>query len=510
MGHDLSYGEFNQHANDFASFLQNELGLQKGDRLAIMLPNLSQMPIVLLGALKIGVICVNTNPLYTPREMKHQFADSGVKAIVILDLLVDKLESILPETQIEQVIVTSIGDFLPKWKSFALTMLLKLKKMIPNHNLKAHKLTDCLQKGAGQTYKKPSIQGDDLAILQYTGGTTGIAKGAMLTQKNVLANVFQVQEWAKEIVIKGEENILTALPLYHIFALSVNFLSFLTLGSRMILVPKPIPIKNLVKVFKNYRITIMTGVNTLFNALINDEKFRELAPKDLKVVIAGAAALQKSVAKEFYRITKTNITEGYGLTEASPVTHCNPLGTSSVVGSIGLPFPGTEAKVVDENGQDMPTGEVGELIIRGPQVMKGYWNRPEETANTLRNGWLWTGDMAKMDEKGFFFIVDRKKDMISVSGFNVYPNEIEAVIASHPKVLEAGVIGVEDEKSGETAKAFIVKKDQDLNAEEIKAYCRQNLTAYKIPRYFEFVEQLPKSNIGKILRRELKNPPIAS
>jgi len=504
MGQDISFRKFQELANAFASFLHNEIGLEKGDRIVIMLPNIMQMPIAMYGALKLGIICVNTNPLYTPREMKHQFKDSGAKAIVICDLFLDKLEEIIQQTDIEHVIVTSLGDHLPFLKAKIIGQVLRLKKMIPKHGLKTLRYLDALQLGSQASYQRPTINSEDLAALQYTGGTTGVAKGAMLTQRNILANVLQVQEWSKPYILRGEETILTALPLYHIFSLSVNFLTFLTLGNRMILVPKPVPIKNTVNIFKKYRITVMTGVNTLFNALNNDKEFQKLATRDLKFVIAGATSLQTSVERSFFKITRTNITEGYGLTEASPVTHCNLLDSGNTVGSIGLPLPSTEARVVNEDGQDLKPGEVGELIIRGPQVMKGYWQQEEETAKTIRDGWLWTGDMARMDAEGYFFIVDRKKDMILVSGFNVYPNEIESVLASHPKVMEAGVVGIEDKKSGEAVKAYIVKKDSNLTEEEILAYCKKNLAAYKQPRLIEFTEALPKTNIGKILRRELK------
>ncbi|MFW7379788.1 MAG: AMP-binding protein [Oligoflexus sp.] len=504
MGKDISFAEFQAFGNSFASFLQNEIGLEKGERIAIMLPNLMQMPIAMYGAFKLGLVCVNTNPLYTPREMKHQFKDSGAKAVVILDLFLDKLEEIIQDTDIQHVIVASLGDHLPSLKGKLITTVLKLKKMIPKHSLRVIRYRDALKLGSEGTYRRPEMSSEDLAALQYTGGTTGVAKGAMLTQKNILANVMQVQAWSKPYILRGEETILTALPLYHIFSLSVNFLTFLTLGNRMILVPKPVPIVNLVKIFKQYRITVMTGVNTLFNALNHDKDFQKMAIRDLKFVVAGATALQPSVERQFFKITRTNITEGYGLTEASPVTHCNLVDGGTVVGSIGLPLPSTEARIVNDEGVDVEPGEVGELIIRGPQVMKGYWNKDEETAKTLRDGWLWTGDMARMDEKGYFYIVDRKKDMILVSGFNVYPNEIEAVLASHPKVVEAGVVGVTDEKSGEAVKAYIVKKDESLTETEIMEFCRKNLTAYKCPKHIEFTDTLPKTNIGKILRRELK------
>ena len=505
LGADLQFKQYERLASEFASYLQNELGVKKGDRVAIMLPNVIQFPIALFAAMKIGAVCVNTNPLYTAREMKHQFKDSGATTLLIMDLFLDKLEEIIGDTDIKNVVVTGIGDQLPTWKGLLIKTILKVKGMIPNHNLKVVPFKEAISIGANQTYQAPSFHLDDIAILQYTGGTTGVSKGAMLTQRNLLANILQIQEWSKPYVVKGDEVILTALPLYHIFALSVNFLSFLTLGGRMILLPKPIPIKNTVKAFKKYKITGMTGVNTLYNALNNDEEFKKLAPRDLKVALAGGMALQSSVAKEFQNITGTTVIEGFGLTEASPVTHCNILHRSPPDGTIGLPLPSTDAKVLDESGKEVAIGEVGELCVRGPQVMKGYWQRPDETAKTIKDGWLWTGDMAKRDAEGFFYIVDRKKDMIIVSGFNVYPNEIEDVLASHPKVLEAAVVGIASESSGEAVKAFVVKKDDSLTEAELIEFCKKNLTGYKRPRTFVFKDELPKTNVGKILRRELRD-----
>lgn len=504
LGTTMTYGELALSVSRFASFLQNNLGIKKGDRIAVMLPNTLQFLVAELAALKIGAICVNTNPLYTPREMKHQFVDSGAKVIVILDLFTDKLEEIVKDTQIEQIIVTSMGDQFPIWKGFFVSTVMHLKGLIPKHHLKVTSFREALSKGDPKKLSLPEMSLDDLAILQYTGGTTGVSKGAMLTQKNVLANMLQIQAVTKDVLEQGTEVVLTALPLYHIFALTVNFLAFFADGQHMILVPKPIPIENTIALFRKYRITVMTGVNTLFNSLNNSKAFQALAPRTLKVVVAGGMALQESVNRAFQTITGTKITEGFGLTEASPVTHVNPLSPNNPVGSIGIPLPSTFAKVVGDDGRDLLPGETGELVVKGPQVMKGYWKREEETAKAIRDGWLWTGDMARMNEDGFFFIVDRKKDMVLVSGFNVYPTEVEEVLASHPKVLEAAVIGVPDKTSGEAVKAFIVAKDKNLTVEEIRAHCKENLTGYKIPRHFEFRDQLPKSNIGKILRRELR------
>ncbi len=504
MGQSLSFKEFDQKANDFAGFLQNDARLGKGDRIAIMLPNIIQFPIALLAATKIGAICVNTNPLYTPREMKHQFKDSGAKVLVILNFFVDKLEEIIKDTDIETVIVTSIGDQFGLLKGLIVDTVLQFKGEVPKHNLKVHTFKEALAVGRRKAIVRPKVTLDDLAILQYTGGTTGPSKGAMLTHRNVIANVKQIQAWASPYVNEGEEVILTALPLYHIFALTVNFLAFLTLGGEMILVPKPVPIQNTVDLFKKYRITVMTGINTLYNAFNNNADFKANPPKTLKFALAGGMALQPSVGEEFKRITGTRIVEGYGLTEASPVTHCNPIHLNIPFGSIGVPLPSTDAEIRDDNGRPLGVGEVGELVIKGPQVMKGYWQRDDETKNSIRDGWLFTGDMAKMDEKGLFYIVDRKKDMVLVSGFNVYPNEIESVLASHPKVLEVAVIGIPDAHSGEAVKAFIVKKDESLTEEELRRFSEKEFTGYKRPRHYEFRKELPKSNVGKILRRELR------
>ncbi|MBC7532169.1 MAG: AMP-binding protein [Oligoflexus sp.] len=504
MGTSVTFRQFDRMANDFAAFLQNDVKLAKGERIAIMLPNIIQFPITLLAATKIGAVCVNTNPLYTPREMKHQFADSSAKVLVILNFFVDKLEEIIKDTQIETVIVTSIGDQMPSWKGLLIDTVLKVKGQVPKHNLNVTNFKSALSSGSGKAYTKPIIKLDDIAILQYTGGTTGLSKGAMLTHKNIIANMKQIQAWASPYVTEGDEVVLTALPLYHIFALSVNFLGFLTLGGEMILVPKPVPIENTVKLFSKYKITVMTGINTLYNAMNNNAEFKANPPKHLKFAVAGGMALQATVGEEFERLTGTRVVEGYGLTEASPVTHCNPVHLKIPYGSIGVPVPSTLAEIRDDDGKIMAQGEVGELVVKGPQVMLGYWKNEKETAASIRDGWLFTGDMAKMDEKGLFYIVDRKKDMVLVSGFNVYPNEVESVIVSHPKVLEVAVIGVSDEKSGEAVKAFVVKKDESLTEADLRKFCAKELTGYKRPKHYAFVKELPKSNVGKILRKDLR------
>ncbi|MEY4630612.1 MAG: hypothetical protein RIQ81_732 [Pseudomonadota bacterium] len=511
MGATLTYKQLDRLANRFASFLQNKLGLKKGDRLAIMMPNVLQFPIVFLAAQKIGVVCVNTNPLYTPREMRHQFSDSGVKAIVIMDLFLDKLEEIIKETDIKHVVSTNVADQLPVWKGLVVKAGMHFKKMIPQHNLRnVIPFRSALSSGEERKLVKPDLAIDDIALLQYTGGTTGVSKGAMLTHRNILANMQQIRHAAWGEIDEGSETVLTALPLYHIFALTVNFLSFLAMGEHLILVPKPVPIANTVEIFKKYKITVMTGVNTLYNSLCNDKEFKAMGVRTIKFALAGGMALQESVAQAWQLITGNRIVEGFGLTEASPVTHVNPLSQPPRKGSIGVPVLGTDAIVADENGVALPVGERGELLIRGPQVMAGYWQRPDETAKTVKGDWLWTGDIARVDEDGYFFIVDRKKDMILVSGFNVYPNEIEDVIAMHPKVLEAAVIGLPDNTSGESVRAYVVPKDASLTVDELRDWCRDQLTGYKRPRSFEIRQVLPKSNVGKILRRELRDEALSS
>jgi len=509
MGTDLSYRQLERLASQFAAYLQHDVGIQKGDRVAIMLPNIMQFPIAFYAAQKIGAVCVNTNPLYTPREMRHQFKDSGAKAIIIIDLFMHNLEQIIADTDIKTVIVTSVADQLPLLKGLVVRAAMKAKKMVPAYKIPATTFRQAMKRGARHTLERPALGLDDLAILQYTGGTTGVSKGAMLLQRNILANIAQIQNIAKVRIIDGEETVITALPLYHIFALSVNFLAFICMGGRMVLVPKPIPIGNVIKIFKKYPITVMTGVNTLFNALANNKDFQAHPPRGLKIALGGGMAVQEAVSRQWQKLTGQRIVEGFGLTEASPVTHVNPLDATVVrANSIGIPLASTDAKIMDEAGNEVAMGEPGELTVRGPQVMAGYWQRPDETAKTIKNGWLWTGDIARRDADGFFYIVDRKKDMILVSGFNVFPNEVEEVLASHPKVLEAAVIGIPDVKSGEAVKAFVVPKDPSLTVEELRKYCAEQLTGYKRPRQFEFRKDLPKSNIGKIIRRELRDEPV--
>lgn len=516
MGITISYRQLDRLATKFAAYLQQELGMKKGDRLAIMLPNVLQFPVVFLAAQKLGIICVNTNPLYTPREMRHQFKDSGVTTIVIMDLFLDKLSEIISDTDIKNVIATSVADQLPVWKGLPVKAVMHYKKLIPAHTLdsvkhiKLRSFKRGLRIGDESALVRPKLGTDDLALLQYTGGTTGVSKGAMLTQGNILANMQQIRHASWGHVNEGAETVLTALPLYHIFALTVNFLSFLAMGEHLILVPKPVPIENTVKIFKKYPITVMTGVNTLYNSLANDKNFRALGIRTIKFALAGGMALQESVANAWQLITGNRIVEGFGLTESSPVTHVNPLGQTPRSGSIGVPVLGTDAMIANDAGEAVATGETGELLIKGPQVMAGYWQRPDETEKTIKNGWLWTGDIARMDDDGYFYIVDRKKDMILVSGFNVFPNEIEEVIAAHPKVLEVAVVGLPDPSSGESVNAFVVPKDPSLTVAELKSYCRDQLTGYKRPRSVELRDSLPKTNVGKILRRELRDAALAA
>jgi len=511
MGTTLTYLELERLADAFASYLIHGCGLQKGDRIALQMPNLLQYPIALFGALKAGLIVVNTNPLYTDREMEHQFKDSGAKAIVILANFAHNLEKIIAHTNIEHVIVTEVGDMLPVIKRTLTNLVVKhVKKMIPSYRIaNAIPFNVALEKGKGLKAIEPSHTSDDVAFLQYTGGTTGVSKGAVLAHKNVIANMVQVGSWMDPRLIKGEEIILTPLPLYHIFSLAINCLAFINYGAHNILITNPRDIPGFIKTMKKYPFTAMSGVNTLYNALLNHPDFKSVDFSTAKISVAGAMALQDFVAKKWHQITGTKVIEGYGLTEASPVVCCNPVDGTDERGSIGPPIPSTEVSLRDDNGKEVAPGEPGELCVRGPQVMQGYWQRPEATADVIKEGWLYTGDVAVVDSKGFFKIVDRKKDMILVSGFNVYPNEIEDVLASHPAVNEVAAIGIPHEKSGEAVKVFIVKASE-ISKEELLTYCREELTGYKVPKFIEFRDDLPKSNVGKILRRMLREPKAKS
>ncbi len=506
MGVGLSYCETWQLSGQFASYLQNTLKLKKGDRIAIQMPNLLQYPIAMFGALRAGLIVVNTNPLYTPREMRHQFRDSGAKAIVILANFADKLEEILPETQIEHVIITELGDLFPFPKRPIVNFVLRsIKKMVPRHQLKHVKFRDALQAGAGLESLTPSLSPDDSAFLQYTGGTTGVSKGAILTHRNIIANMEQIAAWMKPRLSEGSETIMTPLPLYHIFSLTVNCLAFVKVGATIVLVTNPRDLPAFIKELKQVQPSAMSIVNTLAGALLHHPDFKTVPFDKLKLTVAGGMALQTSVARQWAETTQTTIIEGYGLTESSPVVSCNPVDDTGKVGTIGMPLPSTDIKIMSDEGQELGIDEVGEIWVKGPQVMKGYWNQPEETSKVLTpEGWLKTGDIAQIDSDGYLKIVDRKKDMILVSGFNVYPNEVEDVACLHPKVLEAAAVGAPDEKSGEVVKLFVVKKDPSLSTEDLKSHLRGNLAAYKVPQTIEFVKDLPKNNIGKILRRELR------
>jgi long-chain acyl-CoA synthetase len=507
MGVSLTFSELDQQVEHFASFLQNELKLKKGDRIAIQMPNLLQFPVVAFAAVRCGLTIVNTNPLYTAPEMEHQFKDSGAKAIVILANYAHLLESILKKTDIESVVVTEIADLFPQPKRLLVNSVVKfIKKMVPAFNIpQAYTFRQALELGAMRPSTVVPTKQSDLAFLQYTGGTTGVAKGAMLTHGNVVANMLQISEWMKPKLRPGQEVAVAALPLYHIFALTLNCLSFLRLGAENVLITNPRDMKAFIKDLKQHPWTVLSGVNTLFNGLTNQPEFASVDFSKVKISVAGAMTLQRPVLEKWKAVTNSLIVEGYGLTEASPVVCCNPIDGTDKVGFIGLPIPSTDVSLRDDDGNEVPAGQPGELCCRGPQVMAGYWNRPDETEKVMKNGWLRTGDIATVDEQGFFKIVDRKKDMILVSGFNVYPNEVEEVIASHPGVLEVAAIGVEDGHSGEVVKVVIVKKDPALTKEDVIAHAKLSLTGYKVPKIVEFRTELPKTNVGKILRRALRD-----
>lgn len=510
FGKTLSFDDVDRLSAAFASYLLHELKLKSGDRVALMLPNVLQYPIAIFGVLRAGLTVVNTNPLYTPRELRHQLVDSGASAIVVIDNYANTVEEVLADTPIRQVITTGVGDMLGFPKGPLINFVLKhVKKQVPDVNIRgAIRFRQALALGARKPMPAVEIRNTDIAFLQYTGGTTGVAKGAMLTHRNLVANMLQALTWIGKNAKYGEEYIITALPLYHIFALTANCLVFMRFGGLNHLITNPRDMPGFVKEIKHAKFTAITGVNTLFNGLLNTPGFEEVDFSKMHLALGGGMAVQRAVAERWKKATGVTLVEAYGLTETSPAACMNPMDLKDYNGAIGLPIPSTEACVKDESGRSLPTGEVGELCIRGPQVMAGYWNRPEETAKVLdAEGWLHTGDMAKMDEQGFFYIVDRKKDMILVSGFNVYPNEVEDVIAGMPGVLEVAAVGVPDDRSGEIVKVVIVKKDPSLTAEQVKEFCRHELTGYKQPRIVEFRKELPKSNVGKILRRELRDAP---
>ena len=508
MGKTISYDELDRLSYQFACHLLLDLKLKKGDRVALMMPNLLQYPVAIFGVLRAGLTVVNTNPLYTPRELKHQLNDSGAVAIVVVENFANVVQEVVKDTQVKHVFTTGVGDMLGFPKRYIVNFVLKyVRKAVPEFSLPgAVNFVDAVNAGAGKKLPAIDIAPSDIAFLQYTGGTTGVSKGAMLTHRNLVANMQQSSAWLGTNVRLGEEEIITALPLYHIFALTANCLVFIKFGGLNHLITNPRDMPGFVKTLSGIRFTAITGVNTLFNGLLNTPGFDKLDFSRLHLTLGGGMAVQRAVAERWKKVTGVTLVEAYGLTETSPAACINPMDLKDFNGAIGLPVPSTEASVQDESGQILPIGDVGELCIRGPQVMAGYWQRPEETAKVLTaDGWLKTGDMAKMDANGYCYIVDRKKDMILVSGFNVYPNEIEDVIATHPGVLEVAAVGVPDEKSGEAVKVVIVKKDPNLTADDIKNHCRHELTGYKQPRYIEFRTELPKTNVGKILRRELRD-----
>ena len=507
MGKTLTYAEVGKLAQDFASYLQNVLKLPRGERVAIMLPNLLQYPIALFGILQAGLVAVNTNPLYTPRELEHQLKDSGATTIIVLENFANTLELVLPRTQIKHVIVASVGEMFGFFKGTLMNFVLrKIKKMVPEYRISgAIPFQTTLKEGAAHTFRPVTLTREDTALLQYTGGTTGVAKGAILSHGNICANMLQAKEWIKNQLREGKETVIAALPLYHIFALTVNLMIFTNAGSKIILITNPRDMKGFIGELKKERISVFIGVNTLFNGMVNQPDFATVDFSNLRLTLGGGMATQKAVAEKWKKITGTPIVEAYGLTEASPGVCCNPLNIEAYSGGIGLPVPSTEVELRDADGKEVGVGHPGELWVRGPQVMKGYWNRPEETAKTIdARGFLETGDIAVMDEKGWLKLVDRKKDLIVVSGFNVYPNEIEEVVSHNDKVMEVACIGVPNEKTGEALKVFVVKKDPSLTKEELIEFCRTELTAYKVPKDIEFRDELPKSNVGKILRRELR------
>ena len=515
LGRTLSYTELAKLSRDFAAFLQGLPGMAKGDRVAVMAPNLLQYPIALFGILRAGMTVVNVNPLYTPRELEHQLKDSGAKVIVILENFAHTLEEVLPRTPVTRVITTQVGDMLPAPKRWIVNLVIKrVKKMVPAWRIDGT-LTfgDALARGAAASLEPAAVTRDDLAFLQYTGGTTGVSKGAMLTQRNILANLEQTGVWVSRSFEEGKEIVIAPLPMYHIFCLT-STLSFMKWGSLIVLITNPRDMPGFVKELRAWKWSVLTGVNTLFNGLLNTPGFDQLDFSSLKVVVGGGAAVQKAVAERWQKATGHFVTEAYGLTEASPGVSANPLGTPWN-GTIGMPFPSTDVSIRSEGFDELPVwrGEgdldkhTGELCIRGPQVMKGYWNQPDETAKVMQDGWLKTGDVGYLNAEGYFTITDRKKDMILVSGFNVYPNEVESVVMTHPGVLECGAVGVPDERSGEAVKIVIVKKDPNLTKEAVVEHCKTQLTGYKLPRRVEFRDALPKTPIGKVLRRELRDPP---
>jgi long-chain acyl-CoA synthetase len=508
FGKTITYREVKQYTSQLGGYLKNELALEKGTKVAIMMPNLLQNPISIFGVLRAGMVVVNTNPLYTARELKHQMNDSGAEVIIIVENFCHILAEVIEETPIKHVIVTRMGDMLPFPKSAIIDFVVKyVKKMVPAYRLPgAVPFKKTLKLGAQHRFETVPTNHDDIAFLQYTGGTTGVSKGAVLTNRNMVANMQQASAWIHNIMEEGRETIITALPLYHIFSLTANCLTFMKYGALVYLITNPRDMKNFVKELKGVKFTAITGVNTLFNGLLNTPGIREVDFSHLKLALGGGMAVQRAVAEHWKNVTGAPLLEAYGLTETSPAACINPLNLQSFNGKIGLPISSTEVSIQDDDWNELPIGETGEICIRGPQVMQSYWKRPRETSEVLSaDGWLHTGDIGFMDEKGYVQIVDRKKDMILVSGFNVYPNEVENVLVNHPGVLEVGVIGMPDEKSGEAVAAVVVKSDPSLTEDQLIEFSKKELTNYKRPRYIFFADELPKTNVGKILRRELRD-----
>ncbi len=510
VGVTITYGDLDRLSQDFAAYLQHHTNLEPGDRIAVQLPNLTQYPVVVYGAMRAGMVVVNTNPLYTQREMEHQFNDSGAKALIVLANMAHLAQEVLPHTSIETVIITELADMHGQPKRALMNAAVKyLKKMVPAYRIPTAKsFVDVMSMGAKSSFQPVAVAADDLAVLQYTGGTTGVAKGAMLTHRNLVANLLQVKPLLLSKLGEAQETVIAPLPLYHIYSFTLNCGIMLETGNHSVLIPNPKDIPGFVKEMKKWKFTAFLGLNTLFVALCNNEEFQDLDFSSLKITASGGMALTSDTAKMWKTVTGCDVAEGYGMTETSPVVSINPMNAIQI-GTIGLPIPSTLIKTIDDDGNDLPLGEPGELCVKGPQVMKGYWQRPDETAKTMtEDDWIKTGDVAVIQEDGYVRIVDRKKDMILVSGFNVYPNEIEDVVSSHPDVVECAAIGVPDLKSGEAVKVFAVKSNPELIESDLKDYCRERLTAYKVPRVIEFRVDLPKTNVGKILRRELRDAEV--
>jgi long-chain acyl-CoA synthetase len=508
MGHSISFGELDEMSRYLGGWLQKNAGLAKGDRVAVMMPNVIQYAVAVSAILRAGLTVTNINPLYTPRELEHQLKDSGAKAIIIVENFAKTLEKVRHNTTVKTVVVTAIGDMLPAPKRHLVNFVIrKVKKMVPEYNIPdAVSFHKALKEGKWQALDRPELDHDDVAFLQYTGGTTGVAKGAILTHRNIIANLLQARAWLNATVTEGQSIVITPLPLYHIFSLTANFFTFTLMGGNNILITNPRDMPGFIKELKKHDFTFITGVNTLFNGLLNTPGFDEVDFSSLKATLGGGMAVQRAVAERWKEVTGKPLIEAYGLTETSPAACINPMTNTEFNGSIGLPISSTEVSIRDEDGNELGIGAVGEICIRGPQVMAGYWNRPDETAKVmLEGGWFRSGDMGRMDDKGYIYIEDRKKDMILVSGFNVYPNEVEGVAVMHPAVLEAAAVGIPDEKSGEIVKLFVVcREGQSVSEKELINFCRESLTGYKVPRLVEFRSELPKTNVGKILRRELR------